>query len=307
MKLFLKSKIVASLSSLLLLTSVSAFSADTNSEKYQRVEKELKIMSKIFETSLSEHSHGNNRNHFSSSSRKTEATYLAKQGMVFTFKFNQSGFNNFGDSNDWQAFGEGVGHLVGSITSEIASSFANLDIETPEIPEMPNIPRPNGDWEKNMEAYEVYQEAMEHLRDEQRDQREEVRELQRNIREVEREARREKEDVNTKELEKTKSKLKEKMKVLSKKMEQYEKSKMIYQQKKLEKIKAKNKTKSDSILATLCDYGSTLRSLKNNEYITLVFENYANDNNQIHVFSFKDVESCSNKDNLLKKAVSYQL
>jgi len=72
-------------------------------------------------------------------------------------------------------------------------------------------------------------------------------------------------------------------------------------------MEAKNKQKSDSILTTLCDYGATLRSLKNDEYITLVFENYENGKDKMLVFSSKNVKSCCNKDKLLETVISYQL
>lgn len=286
---------MSAIASCLALTSQIAIAAD-----YSRAEKELRIMSKIFDTSISESKSQNNRHRFPGSTRTTNSTYLAKQGMVFTFGFSQS---RFGDASDWQAFGEGIGQLVGSITSEIAHSFS--DVEAPVAPVAPiNIFSDHG-WENQVEAYEEFQESMENMRDEQRDKREEVRDIQRSIRDMERRARRE--EVDTKKLAKTKTKLEEKMNLLNKKMEQYEKSMKEYRNKKIAKVKQSNKKKSDLIISTLCDYGATLRSLENGEHVTLIFSKFENNKDQIYVFNYKDVKSCSSKDKLIKKAVSYQM
>ncbi|MFT6735503.1 MAG: hypothetical protein ACJAS9_003714 [Polaribacter sp.] len=272
---------------------------------YSRAEKELRIMSKIFDTSISE-SKSNNRGHrFPGSTKTTDSTYLAKQGMVFTFGFSQS---RFGDSSDWQAFGEGIGHLVGSIRSKIAHSLADIDLETPVAPIAQAAARENFSEHGSQDqvgAYEEFQESMEHMREEQRDKREEVRDIQRSIRDLERRERRE--EVDTKELNKTKIKLEEKMKVLDKKLVQYEKSMQEYRSKKIAKVKISNKKKSDLIISTLCDYGATLRSLENGQHVTLIFSNFENNKDQIYVFNYKDVKSCSSKDKLIKKAVSYQI
>ena len=250
--------------SLLAIASFSSFATD-----YSRAEKELKIMTKIFDTSISEGVDTRRGRHSYRSNGRTSATYLAKQGMVFSFNFNDS---QFGNGEDWQAFGEGIGQLVGSISAEIAQSFT--DDEFRIAPIAPIAPLADGDWEGNMEAYEVYQEAMEHLRDAQRDQREEVRDLQRSIRDIERQARRE--EVDAKKLEKVKMKLEEKMNILETKQKAYENTRKEYEEKRKEKYIASNKKRTNLITSTLCDYGATLRSLKNNEYITLIFKNYEN-------------------------------
>ena len=41
--------------------------------------------------------------------------------------------------------------------------------------------------------------------------------------------------------------------------------------------------------------------------ITLIFTNFENSKDQVYVFNYKDVKSCSNKDKLVKKAISYQI
>ena len=284
----IKSSLAIGVISFLSLGSLNITAAD-----YSRAEKELKIMNKIFEASLSDSR--SNRNRFGISSK---ATYLAKQGMVFTFNFGRSGLGN---NLDWQAFGEGVGQLVGSISAEIVESLSEADIQVPLAP----APPVSGGWEDDIEAFEAYQEALENMRDEQRDQRQQVRELQRSIREVERQAR--SEEIDAKKLAATKKKLEKKMAILEKKMKQYEKSRKEYKEKKLAKYKLNNQKKSDLIVGTLCDYGSTLRSLENGEYVTLIFNGFDNGKDQVYVFNYKDVKACTSQEKLLKKAISYQL
>ena len=301
LKTFVKT---ASILGCLALASQTALAAD-----YSKAEKELRIMSKIFDTSFNESKGSSSRNYSSRSSSRTESTYLAKQGMVFTFKFSGS---RFGNSSDWQAFGEGIGNLVGSISAEIAHSFSEIDLENSRAPRAPRSPFPSSNWEnsdnweQNVEAYEEFQQVMENLRDEQRDNREEVRDLQREVRDIERQARRD-ENHDIKELAKSKEKLEKKMKELNKHVSVYEKKMKEYREEKKQKLTQSNKNKSDLIISTLCDYGSTLRSLENGEHVTLVFSNFKNNKDQIYVFNYKDVKSCSNKDKLIKKAVSYQI
>ena len=137
----------SAIASCLALASQVTFAAD-----YSRAEKELRIMSKIFETSISDAKGRNGHRDFGRSSREIESTYLAKQGMVFTFSFSQS---RFGDSNDWQAFGEGIGNLVGSITRELAHSMSDINV-SPVAPTAPlsRFEWNDNDFEANVEAYE---------------------------------------------------------------------------------------------------------------------------------------------------------
>jgi len=62
---------------------------------------------------------------------------------------------------------------------------------------------------------------------------------------------------------------------------------------------------SGKVVQALCDYGATLKSLKNDEHITLIFENFNNDQDQINVFSYKDVAECTSNEKLQQSAVSY--
>jgi len=275
------------------LLTVLTFGVNAKEQDFSRAQKELKIMSTIFQTSLAEQKSEQRR---FLSSRETKATYLAKQGMVFSFNF---GRNSFSGAEDWEAFGEGIGDLVGSVASEVGVALGEAFAEAPEAPELAyNL-------ERQFEAYGERIEAIEMLKEHNNAQREEVREIQREIREIERN----KDRVNSKkdEHKRLKEKLEKKVDVLKDKMSEYKKSMSDYRKKRDEKYTKNSKTKSDTIVSTLCDYGATLRSLKNDEHITLIFENFTDNKDQVYVFDYDDVRSCDKASKLLKSAVSYQL
>jgi len=268
-------------------------------QSYNRAQKEIKIMSTIFETSLAELSSNNNRLLYS---KKTKGTYLAKQGMVFNFNFGSNAFGGAENwesfEGDWESFGEGIGQLVGGIASEVGLAINDAIV----APEAPNV---DIDLEERMEAYAERVEALEQMRENHNSQREEVREIQRELRRIEREKDSEENAISHQK--RLKKELEGKAKLLKDKMTKYKKSMAEYRKKRDEKRTQSTIKKSDIIVSTLCDYGATLRSLKNDEHITLIFGNYAGSKDQVYVFDFDDVRSCESKDKLLKQAISYQI
>lgn len=286
MKYSLLKKSVLTVASLTTLFSASAFAADQN---FERAQKELKIMTKIFETSLDDSKQSRTR---FLSSQETSATYLAKQGMVFSFNF---GRNSFQSAGDWAAFGEGVGNLVGEIASEVGNAF----IEAPTAPEAVV------DLEDYFSVYQDRIEAQEAMREKLSEQREQVREMQREIRRAEREQREAEREKRT--VENLKRDLEKKLSKLEKKKDEYNKMMKEYREKRDQKYLANSKKKSEAILTTLCDYGATLKSLNKDEYVTIIFKNYVDDKDQVYVFENRDVKSCGSTKELLNSAISYQM
>ncbi|TQV89772.1 hypothetical protein [Aliikangiella coralliicola] len=287
-------KALLAIASLATVMGTSIFAKEYN---FERAQKEIKIMSKIFETSLSEQT-PTKRRYLSSRLQRAEATYLANQGMVFTFSF---GRNSFSSADDWAAFGQGIGHFVEGIASEVGAAIA----EVPVAPVAPDFPEFNIDFEDVYDGYQERREALEVLREKQQEQREHIREIQREIRSLERKKDRERDSGNR--VEKLKDELAEKVDTLKQRMSEYNHSMNEYRKKRDEKYTASSKQRSDTIISTLCDYGATLRSLKNNEHVTLVFSNYADNKDQVYVFEYSDVKNCDSKEKLLRKAISYQL
>lgn len=291
MKTSIIKKSVLTVASVLTFASASVMATD-----YSRIQKELKIMSTIFETSLNEQSSEKTRIY---GSKKTNATYLAKQGMVFTFSF---GKNIFSDTNDWEQFGVGIGNLVGTIASEVGTALSDIQLEVPEPPVAPQV---FSDYESQFEVYQERMEALESMREKHREQREQVRELQREIRSMERQIHRD--DDERQKYDKVKVELEQKLATLNKRMEEYKQSMKKYRDMRDQKYIESTKLKSDVIISTLCDYGSTLRSLNKDEYVTIIFTNYAKDKDQVYVFEYGDINDCTSKEKLLKNAISYQI
>ena len=292
-----------SLSLFLVTVFLSASSAQAKDSDFSRAQKELKIMSKIFETSLNEQK---DKQSYYSRSRKTGATYLARQGMLFRFSFGSSAFVYKGDG--WEALGAGIGNLVGSIANEVGAAFADVPV-TPTAPVAPI----DDDWadefaaeyETQVGAYQQRLEELELMREAQREQRDQVRRLQRNIRSLERDKARSSDEKKA--LEKYQRELAAKQQQLAKKMKDYKAQMKAYRTKRDQEYRLKAKNRADLILTTLCDYGPTLRSLKNDEHVTLIFTQYANNKDRVYVLSAKSVKNCDSKEQLLKHAINYQI
>ncbi|MET1255810.1 hypothetical protein [Aliikangiella maris] len=297
--------------SVIAFSSILALQTGTltaQSDNFERAQKELKIMSKIFDTSLAEQ-HQNKAAIYGS--KNTEATYLAKQGMVFSFNFSKGSFDSI---NSWEDFGEGIGHFVEAVASEVGNAIANIpDVSIPHPPQPISPTELEMDEVEQFEAYQEHMEMLERLRERNHVQREKVRDLQREIRSLEREklhfeSRKENESaVNNEKIKAMKVELQKQVDKLNQEMESYKKSMQEYRDKRSKKRTENIKRKTDIIFSTLCDYGATLRSLNKGEYVTIIFKNFQNNEDKIHVFDYSDIKSCNSKDNLLRSATTYQL
>jgi hypothetical protein len=69
----------------------------------------------------------------------------------------------------------------------------------------------------------------------------------------------------------------------------------------------RNEAAQNLIISTLCDYGNTLQSLQNNEHVTVVMQNFNDNQDQVYVFDYADVASCSSVEELLQSAIAYRL
>ena len=288
MKSSLIKKCVVTVTGIASLCSAATFAAE---QQYERAQKELKIMSKIFDTSINESQE--KRSRFLSASGSS-ATYLAKQGMVFSFNF---GRNTFQSASDWAAFGEGVGHLVGEIASEVGNAIVDAPLP-PMAPESIDLENFYADYEERIAAQEAMRERLS-------EQREQVRDMQREIRRVEREKQAAASQRQT--AEKLRQELEQKLSLLDKKKDEYNKMMKEYREKRDQKYLANSQKKSDTILTTLCDYGATLKSLKNDEFVTIIFKNFEDEKDQVYVFDYDDVKSCDSKEDLMKRAIAYQI
>ncbi|MEH6395368.1 hypothetical protein [Pseudoalteromonas sp.] len=250
--------------------------------------------------------------------RAISANYLADQGVVFELDVR--------GASRWQT---------------IFSNAPNAPL--PPLPPLPDIDFSNVNVEFISEHVEVlseqavessreaYQQAMEVMREgaeRVREIAEQERDVSRDLRELEREKRdlefasRHDNSAEAKELEQRKkalekdiAKLEKQQTTLTKQQQQLrqdinakqaerEKQQLAEQQKLLAQV-------NNSISLTLCDYGSGLRSLPNDERVSFVLKGLADKNKSlIKVFTKADIKKCVVGDikasDLALKAISYQ-
>lgn len=276
-------------------------------EQLSAIAREVSIMENILSTALKQDT--------DKKVRAINANYFAKQGIVFELDIR--------GANRWHAIFSGAPDAPLPPMPDIDFSDVNIEFISDHVEIIS---------EQAVESSrEAYQHAMEVMRDgaeKVRDIAEKERDVSRELRDLEREkrdlefatrhdnsaeekelaARKKSVEKEIKALEKQQTKLtKEQKKArqeISAKQAQREKQKAEEQKQLLEKI-------SQSISLTLCDYGSGLRSLPNNEHVSFVLGGLGqNSKSLIKVFNKSDIKKCvigeTKASELALKAVSYQ-
>lgn len=280
------------------LTSLQA-TAQQNPD-YSQALRELDIMSNIFEAAAERGRE--NRNGVQTTSFD-EAYYLAEQGMVFSFRIN-TGRNFFRGMNFNSMPPEAIAaveiNLAGiaeEISSEMRRAFPGQDFSMPfRSPMTPGVT-------------DEQRDAIEEMSDLIRDRQESIRDYQREIRDLQRSLRNSEGDNRDLEnrLAQAEQELATETRQLEEQSNSYRAFMEEYQEIQEQQIAARNRQAENEILTTLCDYGATLRSLQNGEHVNIVLEDYNDNLDQIYVFDFDDVASCSSAEQLLQSAISYQL
>lgn len=319
--------------SLLLPCLLVTVAGNAYSGEYNKMQKQLNIMSKIIESSVDSQ---DSRKH--SKINGIESTYLKGQGVVFTI--NSSSRN----------------HSWGNYNFNFAMpDIPEISFGSPKAPKPPKAPRSRGDatsysesetsyaeeisaleiseqitngWEKATEGFERAMDSFNDNRDRFRDLREEQRDLSHEIRDLEREKR----DLVYQQQRADKSSQAE----LTKQVKEVEKQRI-----KIEQARAKLKAKSAelhkqqqkqkaqqnqeregyyqqlvlSLAETFCLYGNGLKSVPRNENVSLIVKSAGEKEgrrykDKIFVFSKKDITDCSADKitvvKLLEKGKGYQ-
>lgn len=295
------------------LGATFAYSA-AQDETIERAARELNIMSTIFQTSFAEGEDNARRD----MRQGPEARYLAGQGMVFTFNLSgmRSFWNNSNSFNetDWEQFGLQMGQIAQSVVADVAASFPNMDFDFDfdhdyffDDSNFPGQVVTGRNGVPNAQLSQNQRETIAKMNEAMRERQRAVQEQQRALRDVQRQLRNQNQDLDALNI-----KLKEMEAALQPQMtalNDQQKAYAAFMEEVAEKAKAQqealNKQLTSRVVQALCDYGSTLKSQKNDEHITLVFEHYSNDQDQINVFSYKDVAACTSSEKLQQSAVSY--
>lgn len=267
---------------------------------YSDAIRDLDIMKNIFEAALEPRRDSDN---YRPISILDEANYLAEQGMVFNFvQPGGRGMMAFIDIDD----------MPGAAFAEMGINMAEMAME---ISTEVRRALPNGDFPfsgspfASIAMMEEEFEAMEAMNDDLRDQQEEVRDLQRDMRDLQRELRNDDGDNDELEarIEQLQAQIDVEIETLETQSSAYQNVMQEYRQEREQEVTARNEAAQSLILSTLCDYGNTLRSLQNDEHVTVVMQNFDGNLDQVYVFDYADVVACDSGEDLLQSAIAYQI
>ncbi|MDC1437056.1 hypothetical protein N8303_07410 [Gammaproteobacteria bacterium] len=301
MKSFTRKSCVITLTAIL---GLSAFkSIAQQNEDFSDAIRELDIMSNIFEAALEPRRDTNN---YRPVSILDEASYLADQGMIFSFiQPGGRGMMAFIDIDD----------MPGDALAEMGINLSEMarEISTEVRRSMPNGNFPfSGGAFNSISILEDEFEEMEEMSEDIRDQQEEVRDLQRDMRDLQRELRNDdNDDAENAEIEARIEQLQAQVDVEMEELESqttaYQSVMQEYRQDREQEEANRNEAAQNLIISTLCDYGNTLRSLQNDEHVTVVMQSFNDNLDQVYVFDYADVASCSSEEELLQSAIAYQM
>lgn len=287
-----------------------------------KLRQNLEIMQDILQKSL-EQGRG-------SAIGRIEHSYVAGQGVLFQTSSNR-GFGHFFPVAPLAPLAP-MAPIAGVNAAEMAELAQNAeDIAVDVQMNMQWDEEAFADMSEQAEAAaeaaaEAFSEQQEQMRDQLRDLREQKRDLERDLRDVEREKR----DIEFSqkvgkldaEQQKSLKALNERHSTLQKQVSEMQK-KYAAQEQEVQKKRAEQQKiaeqKQQELVArvgtnfasTLCDYGASLRELKDSEFVSLQLSTHGRDSQDIYwVFKKTDINQCvSGKINasaLLKKANYYQ-
>jgi hypothetical protein len=248
---------------------------------YDQALRELNIMRNIFSASMQ--SENNRRFNLGSA----EAIYLANQGMVFTFDMPGRGWLDIPGLEKLQALNGGNFdfNFDFDFDYEGAEEFADDD--------------PNAN-----PAFADYQQQMRDFNEQMRDKQEEMREKQREMRDLQR-AQRENDAADDSGLEN----LSDELEALSDELQQLSDSmnatQQTYDAERKAQLATIHQAYATRLFSTLCDYGTTLRSLSSGQHVSLVLQNHEENQVQVYVVDYNALASCSSGESLQQGAVNY--
>lgn len=303
--------------------------------------RELNIMDNIFQAAMEEEDRsGNGIRRIG----RPDSMYLAGQGMVFSFRLlNVRPVRMQGQGFDagWMDAMNDMLATTRESLARVQANFPNLDFDfdddfdvdidididengarrsfrggnqaAPQAPQAPRAPTAQamyltrfflgGDPGPEREAMREMEEAM-------RDTQEDIRDRQRDIRSMERDLRNADEaerDAIQARIDSLEADIDGQMDSLDEQRQAYEAFVADLQEARRSQQMAVAEEAADQIIATLCDYGPTLRSLADDEHVTIILEDVVDGADQVYVFAAGDISDCRPADDLKSKAVAYRM
>lgn len=306
--------LVSAMGTLAVAVAVGSTAVVAQSTDYERAGRELNIMSHIFQTAFEE---GSSEQRFVYR-QGPEALYLAGQGMVFTF--NLAGMRNFWSSSgmgpkEWADFSRSMSQFAQEVVQEVNASFPDLEFDFDYDYDYDyDFDGAAGAAQQQLSAAQqqlsaTQRETMAQMNEAMREQQRAVQEIQRQVRNLQRELRGKPASGDS-----TEARITEQEEKLQAELEELQRQQQAYgsfmeevASKTREQQEVFNRQLTARVVQALCDYGSTLKSLQPDEHITLVFENYLDDKDQILVFPFAAVSNCTSGEQLQQAGVSYRM
>lgn len=307
-----------------------AFTANAD-DHLEKLHKDTLIMENIMTTSLRQDSRRDGIRF-----RKIETGYLAGQGLVFDVYTSSKGNMHF--NFDFGEMMHGIEKLTESF--DVVELDGNSGVVVvPDAPEAPNGFSFSFDLQEDAEdlaehARELAREALRENKERWRELRQKEKELEWERREYERTVRdyefemRHTDENRRQALEKEVKEYKEELAKIDTRREEYAKqAKELEEKEKARKTKEQESTLRQvkrfladfeaTIAETLCDYGSGLKSLPDNEKVNFVLKDFSRGEgsrskdrlDKVYVFNLSDVRQCVMQDispnDLLMKTRTY--
>jgi DNA repair exonuclease SbcCD ATPase subunit len=239
--------------------------------------RELNIMRNIFRASLeTENGRG-----FGPGS--ADALYLANQGMVFTFDMPGRGWLN-----------------MPAALAKLQSLGGDFDLDFDFDSEV----YVDGDGNGGDAASSEYQQQMREYNEAMRDHQNEMRDLQREMRNLQREQR-DSDTDNDSEIDRLNAEMEAVGEQIQQLGDSINEAQQAYDTERRQQLAAVQQAYATRLFRTLCDYGTTLRSLSSGEHVSLVLRNHEDNESTVYVVDYAALASCSSAESLQQGAVSY--
>jgi hypothetical protein len=295
-------KLTTALIATVLSCAVSAQANTTaNTEQFNDIMKDMRIMKRIIETSISEGSR---------SGKRVEAIYLAHQGMVF--RIYSGGILPIPEfDGDWDAWGEALGASALSYVQDVIPAVAPV-LPPDAVAEMEaeieeGLAELNRDESTDLTAI---REELAKMREQVRKSKEAYRDSLRQLREIEQE-RYQAEGEQRKLLDNKRAEIEQRLKQSQQIMEAYQQKMTEYRKQKVEQQQQKKSQLIKETLIALCDYKASLRALDSDQYVTLIFADFGapKGKDKILVLKKSDTVNCDSSpkgiERLMAKATVY--
>jgi seryl-tRNA synthetase len=211
---------------------------------------------------------------------------------------------------DWDAWGEAMGASALSYVQEVIPAVAPI-LPPDAVTEMEmEVEDGLSELQHNASPESIkLREELAQLREQLRHSKEEYRDNLRELREIEREKYQAEQQGDA--LDNKRAELEKRIKENQKIMDIYSQKMEDYRKQRLEKTRKKRSQLINETLVALCDYPASLKALDNNEYVTLIFDDFGEKRGQDKIFVFKksDIVSCESSvkgiERLTAKAIVY--